>query len=76
MSSNYNCNNLTNKICKPNDNRLSHFGIIEENNASISFEITCETAIFHLLTLVESKISTIVARGATESYMDDIEHTI
>ena len=65
-----------NKTCKSNTNQLSHFGIMEENNASISLEITCETAIFHLLTVVESKISTIVICGATESYMDDIEHAI
>ena len=48
-------------------------------NLKFTEKITCRArypAKSHLLTVVESKISTIVVRGATEHYMDDIERAI
>ena len=48
-------------------------------NLKFTEKITCRArypSTFNLSTVVESKISTIVVRGATESYMDDIERAI
>ena len=48
-------------------------------NLKFTEKITCRArypAKYHLLTVVESKISTIVVRGSTEHYMDDIERAI
>ena len=59
--------------------------LISNKSEQLEFKLEKNTGIWkhsgkvrksHLLTVVESKISTIVVRGSTEHYMDDIERAI